>query len=218
MCHYNGGHLGILRDDSDSEFESTFPSLRKVPGRSSSISLGDGFGPPHRSSSVFSEPAPPQPSRWCTRVLPRCTRCSRTFPAVPFSPAFASVLRPPVSTMPSGVGSEDSDSAVRLPREDVSSAKCRVCALGLRPPSTPAMPDTHLPSIDDPRATVASVLIDAAGLEHQVTRLRAHNELTAADNAGLAAHACTLHDRNCALLRRAREGFDLGAATVNGLS
>ncbi|GMG14714.1 unnamed protein product [Phytophthora fragariaefolia] len=119
--------------------------------------------------------------------------------------------------MPSSVGSEDSDSAARLPRGDVSSAECRVCALGSRPPSTPVMPDIQLPSIDDPRATVASVLIDATGLEHQVSRLRAHNELTAAYNAGLAAHASTLHDRNRALLRRAREGFALGAATVNGL-
>ncbi|GMF42289.1 unnamed protein product [Phytophthora fragariaefolia] len=120
--------------------------------------------------------------------------------------------------MPSSVGSEDSDSAARLPREDVSSAECRVCASGSRPPSTPVMPDIQLPSIDDPRATVASVLIDAASLEHQVTRLRAQNELTAAYNAGLAAHASTRHDHNLALLRRAREGFDLDAATVNGLN
>ncbi|GMF49151.1 unnamed protein product [Phytophthora fragariaefolia] len=120
--------------------------------------------------------------------------------------------------MPSSVGSEDSDSAARLPREDVSSAECQVCALRSRPPSTPVMPDIQLQSIDDPRATVALVLIDAAGLEYQVTRLRAHNELTAAYNEGLAAHASTLHDRNRALLLRTREGFDLGAVTVNGLN
>ncbi|GMF32568.1 unnamed protein product [Phytophthora fragariaefolia] len=80
------------------------------------------------------------------------------------------------------------------------------------------MPDIQLPSSDDPRATVASFLIDAAGLEHQVTRLGAHNELTAVYNAVLAAHAFTLHARNHAVLRRAHEGFDLGTATVTGLN
>ncbi|GMF15540.1 unnamed protein product [Phytophthora fragariaefolia] len=47
--------------------------------------------------------------------------------------------------------------------------------------------------------------------------LRARFDLATAYSAGLAAHASVLHDLNLTLLRRAREGYVLGARTVNRL-
>ncbi|GMF37418.1 unnamed protein product [Phytophthora fragariaefolia] len=103
------------------------------------------------------------------------------------------------------------------PGEDVAPGDCRVCALGARPPSVPPPLDIDLPSVDDPQAFVASILVDEHGLEHEAATLRAQFELAAAYNAGLAAHASVIHDRNRALLRWAREGSELGARTVNRL-
>ncbi|KAG6622699.1 uncharacterized protein IUM83_09283 [Phytophthora cinnamomi] len=122
-----------------------------------------------------------------------------------------------VFAMPSSLDSESSDSTVDVDPEDVGSGSCRVCALGTRHPPVPQALPVQLPSIEDPDKSVASLLIDATGLEHGVARLREYCELATAYNAGLAAHASTLHDRNRALWQRAREGFALGAATVNEL-
>ncbi|GMF55093.1 unnamed protein product [Phytophthora fragariaefolia] len=116
--------------------------------------------------------------------------------------------------MPSSVGS--SASIDDLPGEVVAS-DCSVCALGTKTPSVPPPLDIELPSVDDPQAFKATILVDAHGLEHEAATLRAQFELAAAYNADLAAHASVLYDRNRALLRRARESFELGTRTVNRL-
>ncbi|GMF26201.1 unnamed protein product [Phytophthora fragariaefolia] len=114
--------------------------------------------------------------------------------------------------MPSSAGSIASVAV--SPGEDVAPDDCRVCALGIRPPPDPPPLDIKIPSVDDPPASVASILVDAHGLEHEAATLHARFELAAAYNAGLAAHASVLHDRNRAL---AHEGFELDARTVNRL-
>ncbi|GMF18433.1 unnamed protein product [Phytophthora fragariaefolia] len=162
----------------------------------------------------------PQPSRRCTRAPPQVSVLQRNLPRFPtnsdtLSSFFLAVRRVQVSHMPSSAGS--SASVEGSPGEDVARGDCRVCALGTRPPSVPPPLDIELPSVDDPQASVASILVDAHGFEHEAATLRARFELAAAYNAGLAAHASVLHDRNHALLRRAREGFELGASTVNRL-
>ncbi|GMF15661.1 unnamed protein product [Phytophthora fragariaefolia] len=117
--------------------------------------------------------------------------------------------------MLSSAGSNASVEA--LPGEAVAPGDCRACALGTRPLSVPPPLDVELPLVDDPQASVASVLVEAHGLEHEAATLRARFELVTAYNAGLAAHASVLHHGNRTLQRRVREGFELGARTANRL-
>ncbi|EGZ08638.1 hypothetical protein PHYSODRAFT_256786, partial [Phytophthora sojae] len=61
-----------------------------------------------------------------------------------------------------------------------------------------------------PVHSVTALVADAHTLQRENQELRAQYELVSAHNAGLATHASALHDRNLAILHRAREGYRAG--------
>ncbi|EGZ29488.1 hypothetical protein PHYSODRAFT_323004 [Phytophthora sojae] len=83
-----------------------------------------------------------------------------------------------------------------LDTDDLKAAGCAVCALGAHRPRLPVAPQVQLPASGAP--------------VHSNQELRAQYELVSAHNAGLATHASVLHDRNLAILHRAREGYRAG--------
>ncbi|RLN60827.1 hypothetical protein BBJ29_005884 [Phytophthora kernoviae] len=113
--------------------------------------------------------------------------------------------------------SDDSSDTVVVDEDDVGSDRCNVCVLGSRRPEIPSPLTVDLPSLGDPDPRVDAIVCDANALECENRVLRSRLELSTALSAGLAAHASILHDRNLGILSRAREGFDLGTATVSGL-
>uniref|UniRef100_H3GXN5 Uncharacterized protein n=1 Tax=Phytophthora ramorum TaxID=164328 RepID=H3GXN5_PHYRM len=107
------------------------------------------------------------------------------------------------------MSSDASDDTASLDTGDLSSTRCGVCELGARPPSIPAPFFVNIPAPGLPVASVATLVVEANALEHEVQMLRTQLEVSSATNAGLAIHAATLHDR------RAREGFDMVGVTLS---
>ncbi|KAE9260543.1 hypothetical protein PR003_g34321, partial [Phytophthora rubi] len=97
-----------------------------------------------------------------------------------------------------------------LDTHDLEAAGCVVCALGARRPRLPTAPQVQLPALGAHVHSVAALVADAHTLLRENQELRAQYELVSAHNAGLAAHASVLHDRNLAILHRAREGYRAG--------
>ncbi|EGZ13314.1 hypothetical protein PHYSODRAFT_259165 [Phytophthora sojae] len=97
-----------------------------------------------------------------------------------------------------------------LDTEDLEAAGCVVCASGAHRPHPPARLPVTLPAPGTPVPSVAALVADARALAQENRTLRAQYELVSVNNAGLAAHASVLHDRNLALLRHAREGYRAG--------
>ncbi|KAG2506576.1 hypothetical protein JM18_009393 [Phytophthora kernoviae] len=113
--------------------------------------------------------------------------------------------------------SDDSSDTVVVDEDDVNSERCNVCVLGSRHPEIPPPSTVNLLSLGDPDPRFDAIVCDANTLECENRVLRSRLELSTALNAGLAAHASILHDRSLSILSRAREGFDLGTATVSRL-
>ncbi|KAG6613624.1 uncharacterized protein IUM83_04405 [Phytophthora cinnamomi] len=84
-------------------------------------------------------------------------------------------------------------------------------------PSVSAHSAVGIPATGAPIPSLSGLLQDAYDLEYEARTLRARFDMALALNAGLACHASVLHDRNLARLQRAREGYQLGASTVNRL-
>ncbi|KAE9159652.1 hypothetical protein PF005_g31953 [Phytophthora fragariae] len=97
-----------------------------------------------------------------------------------------------------------------LDTNDLEAAGCVVCALGARRPRLPTAPQVQLPALGAHVHSVTALVADAHTLLRENQELRAQYELVSAHNAGLAAHASVLHDRNLAILHRAREGYRAG--------
>ncbi|KAE8957975.1 hypothetical protein PR002_g31013 [Phytophthora rubi] len=97
-----------------------------------------------------------------------------------------------------------------LDTNDLEAAGCVVCALGARRPHLPIAPQVQLPASGAHVPSVTALVADAHTLQRENQELRAQYELVSAHNAGLAAHASVLHDRNLAILHRAREGYRAG--------
>ncbi|KAE8882194.1 hypothetical protein PF003_g33640 [Phytophthora fragariae] len=97
-----------------------------------------------------------------------------------------------------------------LDTNDLEAAGCVVCALGARRPRLPTAPQVQLPALGAHVHSVTALVADARTLLRKNQELRAQYELVSAHNAGLAAHASVLHDRNLAILHRAREGYRAG--------
>ncbi|EGZ06936.1 hypothetical protein PHYSODRAFT_341104 [Phytophthora sojae] len=102
-----------------------------------------------------------------------------------------------------------------LDTEDLEAAGCAVCASGAHRPRPPVRFTVTLPAPGTPVPSVAALVADAHALAQENQALRAQCELVSVNNAGLAAHASVLHDRNLALLHRAREGYQAGMANVD---
>ncbi|EGZ05382.1 hypothetical protein PHYSODRAFT_534076, partial [Phytophthora sojae] len=97
-----------------------------------------------------------------------------------------------------------------LDTDDLEAAGCAVCALGAHRPRLPVAPQVQLPASGAPVHSVTALVADAHTLQRENQELRAQNELVSAHNAGLATNASVLHDRNLAILHRAREGYRAG--------
>ncbi|EGZ11971.1 hypothetical protein PHYSODRAFT_516359, partial [Phytophthora sojae] len=97
-----------------------------------------------------------------------------------------------------------------LDTDDLEAAGCAVCALGAHRPRLPVASQVQLPASDAPVHSVTALVADAHTLQRENQELRAQYELVSAHNAGLATHASVLHDRNLAILHRAREGYRAG--------
>ncbi|EGZ25033.1 hypothetical protein PHYSODRAFT_479397, partial [Phytophthora sojae] len=97
-----------------------------------------------------------------------------------------------------------------LDTDDLEAAGCAVCALGAHRPRLPVAPQVQLPASGAPVHSVTALVADAHTLQRENQELRAQYELVSAHNAGLATHASVLHDRNLAILHRAREGYRAG--------
>ncbi|KAE8889077.1 hypothetical protein PF003_g27065 [Phytophthora fragariae] len=97
-----------------------------------------------------------------------------------------------------------------LDTNDLEAAGCVVCALGARHPRLPIAPQVQLPASGAHVHSVTALVADAHTLQRENQELRAQYELVSAHNAGLAAHASVLHDRNIAILHRAREDYRAG--------
>ncbi|KAE9165471.1 hypothetical protein PF005_g29591 [Phytophthora fragariae] len=97
-----------------------------------------------------------------------------------------------------------------LDTHDLEAAGCVVCALGARRPRLPTAPQVQLSALGAHVHSVTALVADAHTLLRENQELRAQYELVSAHNAGLAAHASALHDRNLAILHRAREGYRAG--------
>ncbi|KAE9159918.1 hypothetical protein PF005_g31861 [Phytophthora fragariae] len=97
-----------------------------------------------------------------------------------------------------------------LDTNDLEAAGCVVCALDARRPRLPTAPQVQLPALGAHVHWVTALVADAHTLLRENQELRAQYELVSAHNAGLAAHASVLHDRNLAILHRAREGYHAG--------
>ncbi|EGZ24114.1 hypothetical protein PHYSODRAFT_482333, partial [Phytophthora sojae] len=98
----------------------------------------------------------------------------------------------------------------QLDTDDLEAAGCAVCALGAHRPRLPVAPQVQLPASGAPVHSVTALVADAHTLQRENQELRAEYELVSAHNAGLATHASVLHDRNLAILHRAREGYRQG--------
>ncbi|KAE8988298.1 hypothetical protein PR003_g25192 [Phytophthora rubi] len=94
--------------------------------------------------------------------------------------------------------------------EAAGCAVCAVCALGARRLRLPTAPQVQLPASGAHVHSVTALVADAHALQRENQELRAQYEIVSAHNAGLAAHASVLHDRNLAILHRAREGYRAG--------
>ncbi|EGZ15017.1 hypothetical protein PHYSODRAFT_333290 [Phytophthora sojae] len=97
-----------------------------------------------------------------------------------------------------------------LDTDDLEAAGCAVCALGAHRLRLPVAPQVQLPASGAPVHSVTALVADAHTLQRENQELRAQYELVSAHHAGLATHASVLHDRNLAILHRAREGFRAG--------
>ncbi|KAE8998899.1 hypothetical protein PR002_g18611 [Phytophthora rubi] len=97
-----------------------------------------------------------------------------------------------------------------LDTNDLEAAGCVVCALGARRLRLPTAPQVQLPVSGAHVHSVAALVADAHALQRENQELCAQYELVSAHNAGLAAHVSVLHDRNLAILHRAREGYRAG--------
>ncbi|EGZ11353.1 hypothetical protein PHYSODRAFT_518384 [Phytophthora sojae] len=97
-----------------------------------------------------------------------------------------------------------------LGTDDLEAAGCAVCALGAHRPRLPVAPQVQLPASGSPVHSVTALVADAHTLQRENQELRAQYELVSAHNAGLATQASVLHDRNLAILHRAREGYRAG--------
>ncbi|KAE8882567.1 hypothetical protein PF007_g20180 [Phytophthora fragariae] len=97
-----------------------------------------------------------------------------------------------------------------LDTNDLEAAGCAVCALGARRPRLPTAPQVQLPASGAHVHSVTALVADAHALQRENQELRAQYEIVSAHNAGLAAHVSVLHDRNLAILHRAREGYRAG--------
>ncbi|KAE8969443.1 hypothetical protein PR003_g17772 [Phytophthora rubi] len=97
-----------------------------------------------------------------------------------------------------------------LDTNDLEAAGCVVCALGARRLRLPTAPQVRLPASGAPVHSVTALVADAHTLQRENQELRTQYELVSAHNAGLATHASVLHDRNLAILHRAREGYRAG--------
>ncbi|KAE9261097.1 hypothetical protein PR003_g34079, partial [Phytophthora rubi] len=71
-------------------------------------------------------------------------------------------------------------------------------------------PQVQLPASGAPVHSVTALVADAHTLQRENQELRTQYELVSVHNAGLATHASVLHDRNLAILHRAREGYRAG--------
>nr|KAE8930193.1 hypothetical protein PF009_g19706 [Phytophthora fragariae] len=74
----------------------------------------------------------------------------------------------------------------------------------------PVFLQVQLPALGAHVHSVTALVADAHTLLRENQELRAQYELVSAHNAGLVAHASVLHDRNLAILHRAREGYRAG--------
>ncbi|KAE9323398.1 hypothetical protein PF008_g17365 [Phytophthora fragariae] len=97
-----------------------------------------------------------------------------------------------------------------LDTNDLEAAGCVVCALGARRLRLPIAPQVQLPASGAPVHSVTALVADAHTLQRETQGLRTQYELDSAHNADLATHASVLHDRNLAILHRAREGHRAG--------
>ncbi|EGZ07828.1 hypothetical protein PHYSODRAFT_527295, partial [Phytophthora sojae] len=97
-----------------------------------------------------------------------------------------------------------------LDTDDLEAAGCAVCALGAHRPRLLVAPQVQLPASGAPVHSVTALVADAHTLQRENQELCAQYELVSAHNAGLATHASVLHDRNLAVLHRAREGYRAG--------
>ncbi|KAE9029101.1 hypothetical protein PR002_g10224 [Phytophthora rubi] len=94
--------------------------------------------------------------------------------------------------------------------DDLEAAGCAVCALGAHRLRLPIAPQVQLPASGAPVHSVTALVAAAHTLQRENQELRTQYELVSAHNAGLATHASVLHDRNLAILHRAREGYRAG--------
>ncbi|KAE8908206.1 hypothetical protein PF003_g7978 [Phytophthora fragariae] len=94
--------------------------------------------------------------------------------------------------------------------DDLEAAGCAVCALGAHRLRLPIAPQVQLPASGAPVHSVTALVAAAHTLQRENQELRTQYELISAHNAGLATHASVLHDRNLAILHRAREGYRAG--------
>ncbi|EGZ22896.1 hypothetical protein PHYSODRAFT_324189 [Phytophthora sojae] len=97
-----------------------------------------------------------------------------------------------------------------LDTDDLEAAGCAVCALGAHRPRLPVATQVQLPASGAPVHSVTALVADAHTLQRENQELRAQYELVSAHNVGLATHASVLHDRNLAILHRAREDYRAG--------
>ncbi|KAE8964208.1 hypothetical protein PR001_g29131 [Phytophthora rubi] len=104
-----------------------------------------------------------------------------------------------------------------LDTNDLEAAGCVVCALGARRLRLPIAPQAQLPASGAPVHSVTALVADAHILQRENQELRTQYELVSAHNAGLATHASVLHDRNLAILHRAREGYRAGMIRLEQL-
>ncbi|KAE8999846.1 hypothetical protein PF005_g8587 [Phytophthora fragariae] len=104
-----------------------------------------------------------------------------------------------------------------LDTNDLEAAGCVVCALGARRLRLPIAPQAQLPASGAPVHSVTALVADAHILQRENQEMCTQYELVSAHNAGLATHASVLHDRNLAILHRAREGCRAGIIRLEQL-